>query len=69
MAKFGTVKAWQDCSGLSRSRTYRLLAAGKLQAVKVGRCTMIDMESGLAWMRSQPAFTSGSLPIRSGRAA
>lgn len=52
---FATIAAWQRLSGMSRSRTYQLLAAGDLKAVKLRNRTLIDVGAGLAWMRTLPA--------------
>ena len=43
--------------GLSRSTTNRLLAAGQLQALKVGRRTLITEESIDNYIASLPAAT------------
>jgi excisionase family DNA binding protein len=42
-------------SGLSRSTLYRLLAAGDLRAIKVGRKTLILAESLRAYLAAAPA--------------
>lgn len=46
---------------MTRTATYAALSAGNLHAIKQpgGRRTLIDVESGIAWLRSQPpvAFT------------
>ena len=52
---FATLADWQRLTGISRSRTYELLAAGHLRAVKLRSRTLIDVEAGLAWMRTLPA--------------
>lgn len=52
---FVTVLAWVKRTGISRSVTYELLAAGELKGRKVGRRTLIDFRAGLAWLDSQPA--------------
>ncbi|MCB5945928.1 helix-turn-helix domain-containing protein, partial [Acidocella sp. KAb 2-4] len=44
-------------SGLSRSEVYRLLAAGKLRAVKSNKRTLIRMDSLRAYLDSLPAAT------------
>lgn len=55
--KFTPVPSWLELSGMTRTATYAALAAGHLRAIKQpgGRRTLIDVESGLAWLRSQPA--------------
>lgn len=52
---FAPLPVWQTISGMSRSRTYELLAVGKLRAVKCGKRTLVDVEHGLAYIRSLPA--------------
>ncbi len=52
---FVTVAEWCLRSGISRSRTYELLAADDIKARKVGRRTLIDLKAGLAWLDAQPA--------------
>lgn len=52
---FATIAGWQRLSGMSRSRTYELLAAGDLKAIKLRSRTLVDVEAGLAWMRTLPA--------------
>lgn len=42
--------------GISRSQVYRLLGRGDLQAVKVGRRTMIPIAAELAWREALPAW-------------
>ncbi|HTW71156.1 MAG TPA: DNA-binding protein [Acetobacteraceae bacterium] len=46
---------WCTISGLSRRTTYAELGRGNLKAIKVGARTLIDVEAGLAWLRSLPA--------------
>ena len=53
--KFATIETWLALTGLGRSKTYYLLAEGTLRAIKAGKRTLIDVEHGLAWLRSQPA--------------
>jgi hypothetical protein len=57
--KFGTIKTWCAISGQSRSRAYEALAAGNLKAVKEGVKTLIDIEGGLAWLRTLPQAQFG----------
>ena len=52
--QFGSPAVWGRISGMSLSETYRRLASGDLRAKKVGRATRIDIQHGLAWLRSQP---------------
>ena len=41
--------------GMSRSGTYRAIAAGHLRAVKVGSATLIDCTSAENWFASLPS--------------
>ena len=43
--------------GLSRSTLYRAANAGDIRLVKLGRSTLVDSESVLAWLASLPAIT------------
>jgi hypothetical protein len=52
--KFATIEAWCRLSFMSPRNTYRHLAWGNLRAFKVGRRTLIDVDHGLAWIRSLP---------------
>lgn len=52
---FVPIAVWVARTGISRSKTYELLAAGELTARKVGRRTLIDLHAGLAWLDAQPA--------------
>lgn len=52
---FVSIAEWCFRSGISRSRTYELLATGDIKAHKVGRRTLIDLKAGLAWLDAQPA--------------
>ncbi len=51
---FVSIPTWVKRTGISRSKTYELLAAGELSARKVGRRTLIDLRAGLAWLDAQP---------------
>ncbi len=53
--KFATIDDWTSISGMSRRVTYDKMGTGELRAVKVGGRTLIDVDAGLAWMRSLPA--------------
>jgi hypothetical protein len=53
--RYVTIEGWRDLTGMSRSGTYRALAAGHLTAIKCGTRTLIDAEAGLAWLASLPA--------------
>jgi hypothetical protein len=63
-AKFAPLPHWRVISGMSRTATYYALGRGDLKAIKVGARTLIDVEAGLAWLRSLPAAE-----IRAPRAA
>ena len=52
---FVSIPTWIKRRGISRSKTYELLAAGELTARKVGRRTLIDLKAGLAWLDARPA--------------
>jgi hypothetical protein len=52
--KFATIDSWVAMSGIGRRSTYGYLGTGELKAVKVGARTLIDVEAGLAWLRSRP---------------
>lgn len=60
MKQLLTIEEFGGAYGVSRSRTYELLAAGELSAVKVGRATRIPAEAAEAWKRSLPAFQPGN---------
>jgi hypothetical protein len=63
MKRFLSIRAFCDAYCVGRTRTYELIAAGKLQAVKNGPRTMIDVESAEQWAASLPRFKSaGALP-------
>ena len=53
--QFISVPAWGKLTGISRSYTYKLLAEGKLRAVKLGGRTLIRAQEGLAFLDSLPA--------------
>ena len=56
---YATIARWCALSGMGRTSTYRELAAGNLQARKVGRRTLIAVQQGLAWIEAQPAARVG----------
>jgi hypothetical protein len=51
---FVTIDNWLVMSGMGRRTTYDELGRGNPQAIKVGGRTLIDVEAGLAWLRSRP---------------
>lgn len=52
---FTSIKNWTEISGLGRTTTYYLIKEQRLKAIKAGRRTLIDVEAGMAYLRSQPA--------------
>ena len=64
MKRFISIRGFCDAYGVGRTRTYDLIAAGKLQAVKNGPRTMIDVDSAEAWAASLPRFKSASALAR-----
>lgn len=52
--KFAPLPQWCALTGMSRTATYNALGRGDLKAVKVGTRTLLDVDAGLAWLRSQP---------------
>ena len=69
MKRLLSIRSFCDAYGVGRTRTYDLIAAGKLRAVKNGPRTMIDVESAEAWAASLPRFKSGAAPARTTEAA
>jgi hypothetical protein len=53
--KFCSIDNWCALSGMGRRVTYAELGVGNLKAIKVGARTLIDVDAGLAWLRSRPA--------------
>lgn len=53
--KYATLPHWCVLSGMSRTKTYYAIGAGNLRAVKLGNRTLVDVDAGLAWLRSLPA--------------
>ncbi len=52
---FSTIDGWGALTGMSRRMTYNLLGTGDLKAIKSGGRTLVDVEHGLAYLRSLPA--------------
>jgi hypothetical protein len=69
MKRFISIRAFSDAYCVGRTRTYELIAAGKLQAVKNGPRTMIDVESAEQWAASLPRFKSAGALARATEAA
>ncbi len=55
-----TIKRFCRIYSTSRSKAYELMAAGKIQAVKNGKRTLIPVESAEAWFASLPPMKGGS---------
>jgi hypothetical protein len=53
--KYAPIDKWCDISGMGRRSTYDYLGTGELKAIKVGARTLVDVDHGLAWLRSRPA--------------
>lgn len=51
---FATIDNWCAISGMGRRSTYDAVGRGDLRAIKAGTRTLIDVEHGLAYMRSLP---------------
>ena len=51
---FMTITDWIEFTGMGRARVYDALSRRNLRAKKVGRRTLIDVQHGLRWLRSQP---------------
>ena len=52
--KYGTIDQWTADSGMGRTATYEALGAGHFRAVKSGTRTLIDYDSGFAYLDSLP---------------
>jgi excisionase family DNA binding protein len=55
--------AWATL-GVSRSTLYELIAAGDIQAVKVGRRTLIRHDELERYVQSLPAKTTDDISVR-----
>lgn len=49
-----TIEKWILISSMGRRSVYDALGRGELTAIKVGTRTLIDVEAGMAWLRSRP---------------
>ena len=47
-----------DWLGISRSKAYEEIAAGRLRAVKCGSKTLVPYASGQAWLQGLPALAA-----------
>jgi hypothetical protein len=52
--RFAPLPVWQRISGMSRSGVYRALSEGHLKGIKLGKRLLVDVDYGLAWLRSLP---------------
>ena len=54
--KYCSVAHWtkQVAPGFSRSRLFECFASGEIKAIKLGRRTMVEVESGLNYMKKLP---------------
>jgi predicted DNA-binding transcriptional regulator AlpA len=50
-----TIPEWVKRTGISRAKTYELLAENALQSRKIGARTLVDFTAGLAWIDAQLA--------------
>jgi hypothetical protein len=66
---FCTIDSWLVISGMGRRATYDELGAGNLRAIKRGARTLVDVEHGLAWLRSLPMWQPEQEPKRHRRKA
>jgi len=51
---YATLADWYALSGMRRSMTYNELSRGNLRAKKIGERLLIDVQHGLAWLRTLP---------------
>jgi len=49
-----TIPEWVRRTGISRAKTYELLAENVLSSRKVGTRTLLNFAAGVAWIDSQP---------------
>lgn len=57
MNRFISIRDFGAQYGPKRTKTYDMIATGKIQAVKIGPRTMITRESAERWAASLPRFT------------
>jgi hypothetical protein len=62
--KYGTVDEWVRDSGMGRTSTYAALAAKRFRAIKSGKRTLIDYDSGFAYLDSLPDAEIRTLTAR-----
>jgi len=51
---YATLPDWCALSGMRPSKTYDELSRGNLRAKKIGKRLVIDVQYGLAWLRTLP---------------
>jgi len=51
---YATLPDWCALSGMRPSKTYDELTRGNLRAKKIGKRLLIDVQHGLAWLRTLP---------------
>ena len=51
---YATMPDWCALSGMRPAKTYDELSRGNLRAKKVGKRLLIDVQHGLAWLRTLP---------------
>lgn len=49
-----TIPDWRKATGLGLTKTYELIAAGDIEAVKVGARTLIVVASARTWLERLP---------------
>ncbi len=54
LPRYGSIERWVEESGVGRRKTYDMLAAGQLRAVKNGKRTLVDFDHGFDYLRSLP---------------
>jgi hypothetical protein len=52
--RFGTIPEWIADSGMGRTKTYEKIGEGVIRAVKADGRTLIDYDSGFAYLNSLP---------------
>ena len=66
-AKYSTVADTIRSRGVSRTGLYRLLASGDAKAIKLGRSTLVDLESLDAYLASCPPARIGASSVISSK--
>lgn len=52
--KFASIRRWCEISGIGLTTSYKLIAAGRLPARKLGSRLLVDVEAGLLYLQSLP---------------